>query len=221
MTLATYKDLCLDAADVGRVGGFWAAALGAELELRPDGVGLIRDDVLRHLWIIPVPEPKVVKNRVHLDVRASSPQPLLDLGATQVGDQGEFQVLQDPGGNELCVFPGDGPAAARPFALCVDAAEPVELARWWAGVLGGELRPGPDGRLRWLYGAAGMDGLVMKFVPVEDARAVKNRCHWDVVAPDVDALLDRGARVVRLPDGEIAWTVLSDIDGNVFCAFDR
>ena len=82
MTLATFKDLCLDAVDVELVGRFWAAALGRPLHRRDDGIARIDHDILHTLWINPVPEPKLVKNRVHLDVHAPSAQLLIDLGAT-------------------------------------------------------------------------------------------------------------------------------------------
>ncbi|MGW4683847.1 VOC family protein [Streptomyces sp. NPDC004244] len=60
-----------------------------------------------------VPEPKTVKNRVHLDVRTGDDDPkavverLIDRGATFLHDarQGPFAwtTLADPEGNELCV----------------------------------------------------------------------------------------------------------------------
>ncbi|MFD0265255.1 VOC family protein [Streptomyces sp. NPDC127106] len=60
-----------------------------------------------------VPEPKTVKNRVHLDVRTGTDDPkavverLIDRGATFLHDgrQGPFvwTTLTDPEGNELCV----------------------------------------------------------------------------------------------------------------------
>ena len=63
-----------------------------------------------------VPEPKVTKNRLHLDVepledgpaaRDAEAQRLLGLGATQLrtvtDEAGTFVVLQDPEGNEFCV----------------------------------------------------------------------------------------------------------------------
>ncbi|MEU5806165.1 MULTISPECIES: VOC family protein [unclassified Streptomyces] len=60
-----------------------------------------------------VPEPKTVKNRVHLDVRTGNDDPkavverLIDRGATFLHDarQGPFAwtTLADPEGNELCV----------------------------------------------------------------------------------------------------------------------
>ena len=141
---------------------------------------------------------------------------------TPYDDQGGFVVLQDPGGNEMCVFPGDaGGAIARPFALCVDSAEPVEAARWWHGVLGGRIGDGPDGTPRYVHDAAGLDGIVLKFVPVDDERVVKNRCHWDVTTDDVDELVARGATVVRARGDGIDWTVLADPQGNEFCAFGR
>jgi len=139
MTLASFKDLCLDAIDVELVGRFWSATFGRPFHRRDDGIGRIDHDVLHTLWINPVPEPKRVKNRVHLDVHAPSVQLLIDLGATPGVAQETFQVVLDPAGNELCVFPDDGPPIARPFALCVDAASPVPIAAWWAGVLGAEL----------------------------------------------------------------------------------
>ena len=48
---------------------------------------------------------------------------------------------------------------------------------------------------------------------------MKNRWHWDLVCDDVDALVARGARVLRAPDDEIDWTTLADPEGNEFDAF--
>ena len=63
-----------------------------------------------------VPEPKVTKNRVHLDVtpldeksnaREAEVQRLVKLGATHLrtvtDEAGTFAVLEDPEGNEFCV----------------------------------------------------------------------------------------------------------------------
>jgi hypothetical protein len=61
-----------------------------------------------------VPEPKTVKNRVHLDLRSTAApglaekDRLLALGATEIGGgtqgpQVAWVVLQDPEGNELCL----------------------------------------------------------------------------------------------------------------------
>ena len=197
--LAAYKDLCLDAIDVRRQGSFWAGVLGGDLVVRDDGVGRIDAPDLGVVWVNPVPEAKVVKNRVHLDLRAASPDPLVERGARLVAGHDGFIVLADPEGNELCVFPDPdhGDVVARPFALCVDSDRPEELARWWQWVLGGRIGPGPDGTPRWLHDAAGLGDLIMKFVRVADERTVKNRVHWDVTTDDLTALVDAGATVVR------------------------
>ncbi len=58
------------------------------------------------IWIVPVPEPKVVKNRMHIDVFGHVDE-LLANGATLVlpkGDDRDWDVLADPEGNEFCVF---------------------------------------------------------------------------------------------------------------------
>ncbi len=66
------------------------------------------------LLFIPVPEPKSVKNRLHLDLvptegtRDEEVERLLGLGATVYADHRRpdgsgFVVMQDPGGNEFCV----------------------------------------------------------------------------------------------------------------------
>jgi hypothetical protein len=221
MILASFKDLCLDAHDPGVVGRFWASALGLPWERQDGGDAVVRGGPLRALWVNRVPEPKIGKNRVHLDLRAPAVEPLLELGATVLAEHDGWTVLADPEGNELCVFPGEaGEAPAVPFAICVDSDRPVELATWWHGVLGGRFGPGTsDDRPRWLHGGAGLDGLVLKAVPVADERAGKNRCHWDVVTDDLEGLVAAGATIVRAQDDEIGWTVCADPQGNEFCAF--
>jgi hypothetical protein len=56
-----------------------------------------------------VPEPKTVKNRVHLDVHAADRDAevarLIAAGASKVGRHENWVVLADPEGNEFCVFP--------------------------------------------------------------------------------------------------------------------
>jgi Glyoxalase-like domain len=54
-----------------------------------------------------VPEPKSVKNRLHLDLRCESFETekarLTGLGAVVVGQFETFVVLSDPEGNEFCL----------------------------------------------------------------------------------------------------------------------
>lgn len=105
-----------DCADVMAVARFWATALDWELDpgSEPDGAA-IGDGAGGRLYFQPVPESKVAKNRVHIDLRPSGSMAvevarLQDLGATvqgRVEEEGSFwTVMLDPEGNELCVLRG-------------------------------------------------------------------------------------------------------------------
>ena len=112
-----------DCADPERVCRFWAEALGyrvhpsyAVVAEDPDGVG-------PRLYFQAVPEGKVAKNRVHLDVRVGAGlvgeerlaaleaecSRLEALGATRgrlllADEENEScQVMADPEGNEFCL----------------------------------------------------------------------------------------------------------------------
>ena len=172
------------------------------------------------MWFNTVPEPKTVKNRVHLDLVLPSYAPLVEAGAHVLEDhettRDRWTVLADREGNELCVFPTGVDA---PTALVVDAADAVGLAEWWAEVLGARTTGAPDGTRRWITDVPGLPFDVWKMVTVPDERTVKNRWHWDVVCDDLPGLVARGARVLREPDEQIHWHVLADPEGNEFCAF--
>jgi predicted enzyme related to lactoylglutathione lyase len=66
---------------------------------------------LRAAGLQPVPEAKVVKNRLHLDIEVDEIEAAvaeaLRLGAARIGEVvtdelGSFQVMHDPEGNEFC-----------------------------------------------------------------------------------------------------------------------
>ena len=72
------------------------------------------------LFFTEVPEPKVAKNRLHLDVVAEEDleaevERLETLGASihnwAEGDSGIWCVMRDPEGNEFCVMPPDDDVA--------------------------------------------------------------------------------------------------------------
>jgi hypothetical protein len=92
-------------------------------------------------------------------------------------------------------------------------------ARWWAGVCGGEVTADGDGAA--IAGAAGFPWDHWVFDPVPEPKTVKNRMHWDVdlSGPDPSALVAAGARVRRVPDRDISWWIMTDPEGNEFCAF--
>ena len=223
MALARWKDLCVDVQAPAAVGPMWAELLHLTAAVGADGDGVLRGTQPgQTIWLNTVPETKSVKNRVHLDLVLPAYAPLITLGAAVLEDHEvdgrRWNVLADPEGNELCVFPPD-PDRDWTSALVVDAVDAPAIAAWWGEVLDAQVTPGPDGALRWLREVPGLPYDVWKFVPVPEEKTVKNRWHWDVVCDDVDALVAQGAAVLRGPDEEVRWHVLADPEGNEFCAF--
>jgi hypothetical protein len=220
MPLATYKDLCIDAVDPGRLGRFWAAALGLRAVALDDGDLRLDGPGAEHaVWVNRVREPVTVKQRVHIDVHTAAVADLEALGATVVdADSHPWTVLRDPEGGELCAFVRERVPDYRLYELGVDTSgDPHEIAAWWQGLLGGRLEDDDHG-FSWLE-APGLPFEGIAFAPVPEPKTVKNRIHIDVTAPALEPLLDHGATVLRARDGEISWTVLADPDGNELCAF--
>jgi catechol 2,3-dioxygenase-like lactoylglutathione lyase family enzyme len=108
----------LDCADPEALAGFWSAALGFRRHgFHPPYLRLSDpDDRWPDLLLQQVPEPKIGKNRMHLDIQvadaaqaAHQVERLRGLGATVVADQHDdagylTAVLADPQGNEFCVI---------------------------------------------------------------------------------------------------------------------
>lgn len=88
---------------------WWARVLGGTVHLEDDdgewgwvdGIDGLPFDCLT---FVPVPEPKTVKNRVHIDITTPSVAALVDAGARVIGQGPRWQVLADPEGNEFCAF---------------------------------------------------------------------------------------------------------------------
>jgi hypothetical protein len=217
MTLARWKDLCIDATDASVVAAFWGSVLSLERTMQDGGDAVLRGATPEAaVWVNRVPEPKTVKNRVHLDLVRPPLDELVALGAHIAAwaqdERDPWTVLTDPENAEFCLFADDD----APSALVVDSGDPVGDARWWAEVLGGRLVEAPGGLRRWVD-VPGLPFDVMKFVGVKDRKTVKNRVHWDVVSDDVPGLVGHGATVLREPDDDIHWHLLADPAGNEFC----
>jgi predicted enzyme related to lactoylglutathione lyase len=107
--------LSFDCADAAKLAGFWAAALGREVETGASA-GSARVGAAEVASTGPVllfhqvPEGKTVKNRLHLDLgtpaAAAETDRLLGLGATvlhvfEENGQHRWTTLADPEGNEF------------------------------------------------------------------------------------------------------------------------
>jgi Glyoxalase-like domain len=108
-------EVVIDCAEHGAVVDFWEAALGYERRpVNDQYVALVPPaPELGHPPILfqKVPEPKIAKNRVHLDFRsedmAAEVERLVSLGARSVAERSlgslTWTVMVDPEGNEFCV----------------------------------------------------------------------------------------------------------------------
>ena len=138
--MAVRVDLTLDCENPTRLAEFWKLALGYEDEPPPapfatrqewlEQFDLSEDDTDDAAWfhdpagigprlsLLQVPEPKVAKNRLHMDVRvggtgnaeerwtriSEAVDRLTAAGATTLWeDLGHHVVMADPEGNEFCV----------------------------------------------------------------------------------------------------------------------
>jgi hypothetical protein len=138
----TRVDLTMDAADPESLAEFWKAAVGYVDEpppapfsdrrewLRSFGEEITDDEPIGAAWlvdpsgiaprlsILPVPEPKTAKNRLHLDLRVTAGTPseqrgavvqaeverLVAAGARVLWSMDDHHVtMADPEGNEFCV----------------------------------------------------------------------------------------------------------------------
>lgn len=219
-----FKDLCIDVVDGARMARFWSAAAGLEVTTHTDGGSILTGPTPRHtVWLNDVPEPKTVKHRVHLDIRAASVAQIAALGAQQSSADGEFEwtVMTDPEGGEFCVFVTDDVPDYRLFEIGVDASNPAEIADWWGTALGANVVH-DEGGLSYIDQIPGAPFDSIDFVRVPEAKTVRNRIHWDVTllrAATVNDLVDKGSRILRPRDKEIGWTVMADPEGNEFCVF--
>jgi hypothetical protein len=135
--MATPFQITFDCVDAGAMCRFWSVALdyieepppagylswadylrANDIAIPPEGsIGAIvdRDGIGPRVLFVRVPERKIVKNRVHLDLRAGRSDDvklakvteLIAAGATQVRrieENGQWwMVMTDPEGNEFCV----------------------------------------------------------------------------------------------------------------------
>ena len=114
-----WQCVCVDSAEPRAIAPFWAQVLGwrttydtpDEVVLEPPE-GSPEDGVAPDILFLRVPEPKTVKNRLHIDLRpddqAAEVARIEALGGRRVsvgqGDDVSWVVLADPDGNEFCVL---------------------------------------------------------------------------------------------------------------------
>lgn len=223
MALARFKKLCIDASDPLPLADFWGAVLDQQVQADGNGeAGLVGAKGRHTVWFNKVPQPRAVKNRVHLDIYASSIADLEKLGSTVLVPQRDrgWTVMADPEGGEYCAFLRDALPEQRLHGLVVDCVNPTKQAAWWGHVLKGDVVHHGEG-YSTVRDVKHVKHMTFDFVPVPEPKTEPNRVHWDVSAKSVDALLEAGATLVRRPGAETRWSVLADPEGNEFCAFPK
>jgi predicted enzyme related to lactoylglutathione lyase len=123
MAIARWEAVQVDCADPSALAAFWAEVVGGTVH---DTLGdpplyvSVKPPVEGGIWLSfqRVPEPKVVKNRLHLDLWPddldAATERIEAMGGTRTGGEvlEEFgfrwRVMADPEGNEFClVVPAD------------------------------------------------------------------------------------------------------------------
>lgn len=112
--------------------------------------------------------------------------------------------------------------AVRLHHVVIDAHDLPGLASFWARALGWRILS--ERAREVVIGPDETAPIGMCFMPVPEAKTIKNRVHLDLTtgADDRDAEIERllrlGARRVNIgqTDDE-SWTVLADPEGNEFC----
>jgi catechol 2,3-dioxygenase-like lactoylglutathione lyase family enzyme len=106
--------------------------------------------------------------------------------------------------------------------IVVDTHDLPLLARFWTAALGWKVLSEREREI--VIGPDENAPVGMCFMPVTDAKAVKNRLHLDLTTAagdreaEIDRLLALGARRADVGQtGEESWTVLADPEGNEFC----
>ncbi|MFB6842492.1 VOC family protein [Streptomyces sp. NPDC056361] len=112
---AHVQEIVFDCAGPAALVRFWSGLLGGDPVDRSDDWSYVDPPDFVRLAFQRVPEGKSAKNRVHLDLEVPDPSRAADealrSGAVRVGDlvtdeQGSFQVMRDPEGNEFCFVTG-------------------------------------------------------------------------------------------------------------------
>jgi predicted enzyme related to lactoylglutathione lyase len=109
---ARITSVILDCADAPRLARFWTELLGTEIESEwPEFIFLRQLPDQPRFGFQPVPEPKTVKNRMHVDLTVDSMPDTVGwveanggrtLSANVIGDF-RWTTMADPEGNEFDV----------------------------------------------------------------------------------------------------------------------
>ncbi len=103
--------VAVDCSDPPALAAWWSQLLGGTVDVDAEGDASLLMESGLVIDFLKVPEPKTVKNRLHLDLRTAdvgaATEQALRLGASRAEDfqhDGTWQVMRDPEGNEFCLL---------------------------------------------------------------------------------------------------------------------
>jgi predicted enzyme related to lactoylglutathione lyase len=117
----------------------------------------------------------------------------------------------------------------RATQVLFDANDPSRLADFWAAALGWERDDDEDEPAVMPAGFSypSADAMPLIFLPVSEPKTVKDRVHLDLAtqsaeeqAETVRRLLGLGATRADIGQGDVAWEVMADPEGNEFCVLE-
>jgi hypothetical protein len=229
--------LCVGANDPLGLARFWAEALRWQV---PDGsaeeIRLLPTDGTRfRVDFVPVPGPKVGRNRIHLDLTSTSLDDqrtsvsrLVELGARHIAigqrpEEGHV-VLADPEGNEFCVIePGNAFLADCGRLGSITCEGTREVGYFWSAALAWPLVWDQDEETA-IRAPDGTGPLITWGGPPLPPKLGENRLYLAVAPLDraehhaeLDRLVGLGATLVGRGERDGDRVVLADPDGNEFC----
>jgi hypothetical protein len=116
--------------------------------------------------------------------------------------------------------------ASHFVALCFDANDPLRLARFWAGVLCGEMTDAAEDGIALL--PSDDTGFKIRFLPTDKLKVGRNRIHFDLTSTSLENQQQTVARALRLgarhidigQRGDEGHVVLADPEVNEFCVIE-
>jgi catechol 2,3-dioxygenase-like lactoylglutathione lyase family enzyme len=226
MALARWKDLCPDAVRPADVTPFWSSVLALPAETQDSGDVVLRGSRPEQtVWFNTVPEPKSVKNRVHLDLVLPSYGPLIDSGGRVLDDHRtarfRWTVLADPEGNELCIIePGNTFLAGCGRFGSITCDGSPQAGYFWSEALGWPLVWDQDEETA-IQSQHGGTKVAWGGPPVA-SHVATTRQRFDLVptagdqGTEAERLVSLGASRLTLDEGDNMFVALADPDGNEF-----
>ena len=112
------------------------------------------------------------------------------------------------------------------FALCIDAGQPLRLARFWSGILGWETADDPHDGVMLL--PSDDTGFRIRLLPTREPKIGQNPMHFDLTSASLEdqqqtvaRALGLGARHIDIGQRpEEGHVVLADPEGNEFCVIE-